>query len=137
MKKLISVIIGLFIGVSIYSQAPVKIVNPISKQVIVNITNETDDSAYYSFSLGNYSDFSLDLLLSGGVSCKAFATLNDSLSVTSEANWVDYNSLFFGADSVYNNHTINTADDVLLDKILLKFRFSDATNRVIAILLRK
>lgn len=136
MKRLIGIILVAFIfGAVSYSQiykSPAK-----SVEVLKQTTNETADSSYSHFYMGEYDKFSLELRLSGGVSCKIFASNDETLSSSNEADWVNFNTAFFGADSVsdvsvlkYNSSSFSPV------RVLLKYRNADNSNSNKTILTR-
>ena len=129
MKKIFSLILGLVLGViSVNAQLPVKQVADISRQTLLDVTNETIDSSYLVLYITK-NHYALDVNISGDVSCKAFMSLDEELSDDNETGWVDYNTDFFSADSMYNTHTIRYQGDFFSPlKIMLKFRNVDDTN---------
>lgn len=135
MNKILSLVIGLFIGATCIAQIPTKITPDIYRETLLDVTNGTPlDSFYLIIPVGSYNHYALDIL-STGASCKAFATLDEAVPDTSEVEWADYNSQLFGVDSLYNDHMLPYQGQYFNPlKIMLKGRYIDATNRFKVIL---
>jgi hypothetical protein len=126
-KVLFIGLLTIFFNICAYSQ----VYRSPAKDVVVlkNSTNEVVDSSYAHFYMGEYDKFALELRLSGGVSCKAYASNDESLSNTDETDWINFNTVLFGADSIYNVSVMKySASEFSPMRILLKFRNTDNTN---------
>lgn len=104
-------------------------VQPRIVETLVVRTNELADSSHYVINLDGYKNFAIEINTSGGVTTKAYATLDESVSDTDTTGWVNYNNAFFNADSLVDAHVISySGTSFSPTKIMLYFKNSDNSN---------
>jgi hypothetical protein len=92
-------------------------------------TNDTSSTVYVITYLADINHYGFDINISGGVTCKAYATFDESLSETSTTGWADYNTDLFGADSISDVHVIRYQPEVFNPvKVMFKLTYSDDSN---------
>ncbi len=95
---------------------------------IIDETNQSASTYRSIIDLNSYKDLSLHWVLSGGVTLTFWASNDASADDSSDTGWEDVTSIVTGNASEVDNSGIAFVDIIRVDRLMIKYVTSDATN---------
>jgi hypothetical protein len=97
---------------------------------IVDLTNIDAGTYRIIVNMGAYTNLLTHVVVSGGVTVTAYATLDETADNSSDSGWVDQSTAILGAASVVDTEAFHYCIDKKPERIMYKIVTSDATNAI-------